>query len=200
VALSYDRFDIIPMKMGISVPAWNKTGPNRLFVLRIKYPSARPNKKVIKTKATAYGVYAIVPLPATVWLNEKINACNILEMTGPNNDSYFLRKSPLYNNSSLIPFDMTMISIPGIQGITLPMLRFWPLNMYVATGMDAIAKIKKAIRPMMMPCLRFPFCRKMVGGLSPEMRDRTIIGMTTSTVLNNMLMAKPLTGVVDVLI
>jgi hypothetical protein len=123
-ASGYDRFDKIPRKMGISVPAWNNTGPNRLSVLRIRYPSPRPNKNVITTKATVNDVYAIAPLPATVWLNEKINACNILETLGPNINPYFLRKSPLYNNSSLIPFDMTMINIPGIQGITLSMLRF----------------------------------------------------------------------------
>ena len=108
----------------MSDPAWNKTGPNMLSVLRIIYPSPSPSKKVINTKAIVNDVYGTMPLPATVWLNEKINACKRLETLGPNTDIYFFRKAPLYNSSSLIPLAMTMTSIQGNQSTTLSMLRF----------------------------------------------------------------------------
>jgi hypothetical protein len=65
-----------------------------------------------------------------------------------------------------------------------------------ARGIDSIAKAKKPKKPIMRPDLRSPFYMKIPGMLSPEMRDRTIIEITTSSVLNNMLKTMLLIAVV----
>ena len=184
------------MKTAISDPAWNNTEPNKLLVLCIKYPHAMPRRNVNRTKTTVYWVYATVPRPATVWLNENIIACNTFEYLGPNKRSYFFRKRPLYNNSSLTPFAITMINIHGDQEITRSRFRFRPWNKKVASGIDITAKSKKPIRPIMSPSLRFPLSIKSVDILSPEIRDNIIIGIIISNVLDTILMTKMLIGVV----
>lgn len=185
------------MKTAISDPAWNNTEPNRLLVLCITYPHARPRRNVNRTKTNVYCVYATVPLPATVWLNEKIIACNTFEYLDPNKGPYFFRKRPLYNNSSLTPFAITVINIQGDQTITLSKFRFRPWNRNVASGMDMTAKSKKPISPIISPNLIFPFVIKSVDILSPEIRDNTIIEIITSIVLDIILMTKMLMGVVE---
>jgi len=140
------------------------------------------------------GVYVMVPLPATEWLREKIIACKRLEELDPSRGSYFFRKSPLYNNSSLIPLAITVTNIHGAQAITLSKLMFWPWNMDVAKGIETAAKTEKPASPIIRPSLMFPFFIKIDDKLPPEIEVNTIIGIMTRMVLVNIARAILLIG------
>ena len=82
--------------------------------------------------------------------------------------------------------------IQGNQAITLYTLRFWPWNIFSATGIEVIANMKKPINPTIMPSFMFPFFKKIELRELPEIFVNRVIILVTIEALTNISSKNPL--------
>src|SRR3989442_522951 len=94
----------------MQAPAWKIAGPRIFPDSFIRKPSHKPRTKVNPRKTRRNCVYWTCR-----WNEAKTVACSTFEDKGPRNLPYFLRKSPLNQNSSLKPLESTRINIAGVS-------------------------------------------------------------------------------------